>query len=849
MRNEVKAIYQNLEKRMHEERVQTFRKEQQAILSWINSFNYGNMQSDKLARRQEGTGKWLLESKQFQKWLKADKQTIFCLGDFGTGKTVLTAIVVEHLRAQFRNDPSIGIAFIYCEYNRRKEQVIEHFLSSLLKELAQQHACLPGAVLSLYEQHKENRTRPSASELSATLMAVAGLYSRVFIVIDALDECDGGCRAKLLTNLLRLRTLKHVSIFVAARPILYIEEEFEDSIILEVQARDSDIQRYIHERLPELPRWVRRDGLQAEICHDITKSAAGMFLLAELHFNSLLGIPTLKALRGALKVLPTGSKAFDEMYEKAMERIKNQVPNETALAMQVLSWITCAERPLSTAELQHALGVEIGEKQLDEDNITPIDQMVSVCAGLVTVDGHSDIIRLMHYTTHAYLNKSQEKWFPAADVDIAEICIAYISFKEFDSGICSTDEEFEARLSSSELYVYAARNWGHHVRKVSCLVPGLLSFLDDNCLVQASIQAIWADGDDGVGMEYSQAFPRAMTGLHLTAYFGSIEAVQALLQNGVDPDPKDSYQRTPLWLAASEGHDSVVRVLIGTGRVSVNTMSIGRYTPLHIAGMNGHGSVVRLLLGTGQAVIGSKSRTGQSPLSAAASMGHTSLVEQLVRTGKFDVNGMSRSKSTPLSLAAKHGHFDVVKLLLSMSQVQPDQVTEGGRTPLSWAAGNGHESITKLLIDTNAVDVNSRDSNYGRSPLSWAAENGHTGIVRMLLKTNLVDVDSRDTECRRTPLSRASDNGHEAIVEALLDTGKVDVNSTSQARYMPMPQFNIEGGRTPLSWAAGRGHVGVVDLLLRKGSADPSLESASGRTPREWAAGNGHQAVAKLFDD
>lgn len=69
--------------------------------------------------------------------------------------------------------------------------------------------------------------------------------------------------------------------------------------------------------------------------------------------------------------------------------------------MQVLAWITCAKRPLTTTtvELQSALSVEMNESDLDEDNLPDLIDMVSVCAGLVTIDAQSNVIRLVHYTT------------------------------------------------------------------------------------------------------------------------------------------------------------------------------------------------------------------------------------------------------------------------------------------------------------------------------------------------------------------------------------------------------------------------------------------------------------------
>lgn len=67
--------------------------------------------------------------------------------------------------------------------------------------------------------------------------------------------------------------------------------------------------------------------------------------------------------------------------------------------MDVISWITYAKRPLTTPELQHALATEVGHQDLVRDNISDVEDMVSACAGLVTVDKESDIVRLVHYTT------------------------------------------------------------------------------------------------------------------------------------------------------------------------------------------------------------------------------------------------------------------------------------------------------------------------------------------------------------------------------------------------------------------------------------------------------------------
>ena len=223
-----------------------------------------------------------------------------------------------------------------------------------------------------------------------------------------------------------------------------------------------------------------------------------------------------------------------------MERIEGQVADSQELAKQVLSWIACAKRPLTTLELRHALAVEIDEPELDEENLPEIEDMVSVCAGLVTVDEESDIVRLVHYTTQEYFERTWASWFPNAQTDITKACVTYLSFNNFDTGFCQTDEAFEARLRGNILYDYAAHNWGYHARAASTEAErSVLHFLKNGAKVSASSQVMMLSKGDSWRSGYSQYVPRQMTGVHLTAYFGLKEMVIALFENGYELNIKD----------------------------------------------------------------------------------------------------------------------------------------------------------------------------------------------------------------------------------------------------------------------------------------------------------------------
>src|SRR5437588_6524230 len=145
---------------------------------------------------------------------------------------------------------------------------------------------------------------------------------------------------------------------------------------------------------------------------------------------------TAKAIRAALRKLPTGSEAYDDAYGEAMERITGQDSGGSEFAVRVLQWVAFTMRPLTTTELKHALAVETGEREIDEDNLPEIEDMVSVCAGLATVDEESGTIRLVHYTTQEYFERTRMKWFPVAQRDIAMTCVTYLCFDTFTTGFC-----------------------------------------------------------------------------------------------------------------------------------------------------------------------------------------------------------------------------------------------------------------------------------------------------------------------------------------------------------------------------------------------------------------------------
>ena len=249
--------------------------EDRAILDWLTPIDYAAQQNDFITRRQEGTGKWLLDSAEFKAWVETDKQTLFCPGIPGAGKTILTSIVVEELTTRFSNDPSIGIVYIYCNFRRQDEQKAEDNLASLLKQLSERRSPLPETVKQLYDAHKETRTRPSFEEISRNIYTVAAMYSRVFIIIDALDEAPSSYRTKFLGEIFNLETKSRANIFATSRFIPEIIARFSGRITFEIRAHDEDVRRYLDGRISQSEQNLLHT-YREDIKTEITKAVDGM---------------------------------------------------------------------------------------------------------------------------------------------------------------------------------------------------------------------------------------------------------------------------------------------------------------------------------------------------------------------------------------------------------------------------------------------------------------------------------------------------------------------------------------------------------------------------------------------
>ncbi|KAN0080897.1 hypothetical protein V8E54_004101 [Elaphomyces granulatus] len=687
------------------------------LLGWLSPIDYAGLQSDTLRKRQAGTGEWFLKSTPFIEWLEGKKKTLFCPGIPGTGKTMIASIVVDHLKTSFPDDET-GHAFLYCIYKRQENQEVDNLLASLLGQLALwKKSIIPEVIREWYNKHlKGGNPGLSRNEIRGALCSIIRTYSRTFIIIDALDECKTDqIRNELLSEIYKLQEGSDVRLMVTFRPS--IEPESPSSMAkLEIRAYKEDIEQYLGSRIPELRTVVQKNNeLQHKIRDRISALVDGIFsrfLLAQLYINSLADKVTEKQIDTALDNMKMGKEGLDKAYDDTVNRIENQQKGIRELAKNMLFWIVCAKRPLTTEELRHALAVEPGTQSLDMRNLCPVEDMVSSCAGLVTVNRESNTIELVHYTTQEYFQRRRLEAFRDVNKDIiGTSCLTYLSYDVFAKGYLPDSNLLS--LEQNVFFQYAAENWGYHIQDTQQSVVDLaLKFLIDDGKVSTSSQVL-----------FQRRYPLPQCcGIHLVAYFGLNDIMIRLVEEK-DPDTKDSNGRTPLSYAAEKGNTLMVKLLFNYN-VDINHRSKNGWTPLSEAIEGGSTATVQLLLAHGAKIKFRYKVMHETPLSRAAEKGDKAVVELLLKNGA-QLDAEDEKGWTPLSRAIEGGYAIVVQLLLAQGAKVNYQYYH---TPLSRAVEKGDEAVVQLLLTYGAQpDLEDAD---GQTPLSRAVE--HAGNEAVL---------------------------------------------------------------------------------------------------------------------
>ena len=257
-----------------------------------------------------------------------------------------------------------------------------------------------------------------------------------------------------------------------------------------------------------------------------------------------------------------------------------------------------------------------------------------------------------------------------------------------------------------------------------------------------------------IGLQYQRDL------LHQEAIIGEEEAVKMLLLRGFDIDEQDEDKNTALHLAAREGKEDIVNLLLSVGANS-NIKNSMRQDPSALARTSRIRNAIEVYN-----MIDPGVQKMDYLFRRAVSAGQLDLVQIFISRG-INVEKSDNDKTTPLHLAVRNQNFNVANTLIEKC-VNISQKDGNGNTALHLAVENENDEIVELLLK---YDINTECKNLdGNTALHLAVQRNNEVVVRILgeLVQNF-DVKNHD---RNTALHLAVEKENEEIVKYLTEKTK-----------------------------------------------------------------------------
>jgi nucleoside phosphorylase len=216
------------------------------LMDWLSSVNFWGKQLDFCKRAQEGTGRWILDDQKFKAWLAGRHNTLWCEGHPGTGKTILSAIIVDYLSKTLENK-RCGLAWVYVDYREHDLQTMESLFTNLLVQLFKQQGEISKS-MSKFLGVNWKEAKPSPSDYKTWLQEEIQKFDQTILIIDALDElCTTDLCRRFIKELQGLKPAVHL--LVTSRPYPEIRGLLGDGLKIEIRPRKEDVMLYIQSRL------------------------------------------------------------------------------------------------------------------------------------------------------------------------------------------------------------------------------------------------------------------------------------------------------------------------------------------------------------------------------------------------------------------------------------------------------------------------------------------------------------------------------------------------------------------------------------------------------------------------
>ncbi|KAL9035416.1 MAG: hypothetical protein Q9214_006591, partial [Letrouitia sp. 1 TL-2023] len=647
------------------------------------------------------------------------------------------------------------LAYFFFDFNDSEKQKSSQMVKSIITQLHGQSYDAMIEAESLYSSCLDGQKQPDLATLITVLQAAVRKSEHTYIILDALDECSDIVDLLAVIKKIVEERNPALHLLCTSRWLTIVKETVRDLTMsvsmIQIQSKivDTDISSYISEKLqtdPKLARWRKRPDIQEEIRTALTEKANGMFRWAACQLIALHVCPNPPTLREALCSLP---KTLDDTYS----RILCNIPDEYSdYAISILRWLAYATRPMYLEELGELIAVNLlGDPWFDPETRFPDPRdLLDIFPGLLQIEENKskDLrIRLAHFSVKEYLvseriktQKAHKFWLPKVESHelIAATCLAYILHIESKGptmfrGLVMVINPFE----KCPLADYAYKDWTTHA-EIAGSHLGILKDLSLEFLGRGHLPTAWFRNFHGGPLldtrgEESECIPP----LFIAASTGVPGIVQILLESGHEVNERCDLG-TALQTAATQGHDSVLRLLLENG-ADPNLLGRDSYSPLQAAARYGTVESVKALIDSGADMHNECGNLGSSLIAACVSSHRGSWGEKsakflLDKGANIHISSREYGNALQAACAQPRANITLIKILVSKGMEIDECGGKYGTALQAACAHSRNDRVIRFLLSQADPCIEVKDSKYGTALQAICAEShDNDQVVKLLL--------------------------------------------------------------------------------------------------------------------
>ncbi|KAJ5295676.1 Pfs NACHT and WD domain protein [Penicillium antarcticum] len=407
-----------------------------------------------------GSFQWILDNPKYCKWYtNTHSQLLWIKGDAGKGKTMLMIGIIKELLQHAKLKSSQSLAYFLCQAADPKLNNATAVLRGLIYMLVVQQPQLVRYLRQRYDLEGRKlfdggNALYSLSSIFENLMKYSQ-HTTTYLLIDALDECEGGS-SDLLKLIAKTASMQshQVKWIVSSRNRGDIEhflhggyESSKLSLELNAPHISCAVETYINYGISQLGLLKHDKTLEEHVRIQLHQKSDDTFLWVSLVIQDLQKCQHLGAMIEMLEGIPKGLSA---LYDRMVHQIRQLEDQDRALIVLILSNATLAYRPLHLQEMCCLLSDHNLKCGLDD-----LEAAVAMDGSLLSI--RDDRLYFVHQSAKDYINNH-------ASMEIFPLGRSEVHYRMFQQSL---------RTLSTKLYrnMYHLENAGVSASEIATLRP------------------------------------------------------------------------------------------------------------------------------------------------------------------------------------------------------------------------------------------------------------------------------------------------------------------------------------------------------------------------------------------